>query len=437
MLGIAQSELSSTEESILKLSLVLTELERQKRRQSESVLAMKAALSPIRRIPPELLAQRRDASGTCLVVLAKSPFQTPSFPSFVDQILARSGDLPLHVQVAADTVLTWPVLCVLFRYHARLETIRLAIASPDVSLHASLERRTFPLLTSVQVNVRDVSGFDARLPAMLSVFNDAPRFRTAIISGDCPPTQQSLLPALAWAQLTVLDLKIPISLLDVRDILTLCVRLRTASVSTLDADELQLATHITQLPYLHDLEIVIENEDTSMPPDLFFEAFSFPGLKYLLINAMAWSPLTLLRLYERSQFRLEKLVLCFLALDADDLIQFLAHLPLLQTLVLESCAVTDELFRAFTYQPNLMPPRLTLLHLRDISLLGYSDEVEGSSVANLAESIVENPGHLNPAFPRLESLSFRIISSGPPFDSDIEGRLAAASRSGVFSYSLK
>ncbi|KAJ7494455.1 hypothetical protein B0H11DRAFT_2004715 [Mycena galericulata] len=472
MLGNAQIELSTTEESILKVSLVLAELERQKRRQKEFMLAMKAALSPIRRIPPELLAEVfilcRDNSlnsdsysisdvrqapmllghissswrsvcyGTPRLwehvhLKSVAAFCRPSFPSFIDQILVRSGGLPIHVHLAAHTVSTWPVLRRLFRHHARLETIKLEIASTDVGPHESMNKRMFPMLTSVEIDVRDAEGVDPGVAAMLSVFNDAPLLRTVTFSADCP-SAQSLLPALAWSQFTTLDLKIEIRLSEAREILTQCQKLQTVSLSTFpDAGETQVALQTTQLPDLRDLEIWIENDHASLPPDRFFDAFAFPSLKYLFINSMAWSPLTLIRLYERSQFRLEDLVLHFLDLDAGELIQFLAHLPLLQTLYLKACAVTNELYRAFTYELGLIQP-LTLPHLRDVVLLGYPGDAEpGTSIANMAESIAGHSGQLNAAFPRLRD--FQVVLSGPPFDSEIESRLAAAGSSGVFSYS--
>ncbi|KAJ7696683.1 hypothetical protein B0H17DRAFT_928984, partial [Mycena rosella] len=57
MLHVARTELLLTEQTILKISLVLADLEHQKRCQHEDILAMEGALSPIRRIPPEILAE--------------------------------------------------------------------------------------------------------------------------------------------------------------------------------------------------------------------------------------------------------------------------------------------------------------------------------------------------------------------------------------------
>ncbi|KAJ7690356.1 hypothetical protein B0H17DRAFT_591288 [Mycena rosella] len=57
MLHVACTGLSLTEQTILMVSLVLADLEHQKRRQHEDILAMEGALSPIRRIPPEILVE--------------------------------------------------------------------------------------------------------------------------------------------------------------------------------------------------------------------------------------------------------------------------------------------------------------------------------------------------------------------------------------------
>ncbi|KAJ7500056.1 hypothetical protein FB451DRAFT_1015405 [Mycena latifolia] len=57
MLDVSRAQFSSLEETILTVSLVLAELERQRDLQRQYVTAFKRALSPIRCLPAEILAE--------------------------------------------------------------------------------------------------------------------------------------------------------------------------------------------------------------------------------------------------------------------------------------------------------------------------------------------------------------------------------------------
>ncbi|KAJ7756581.1 hypothetical protein B0H16DRAFT_1417034 [Mycena metata] len=57
LLDIGLKELSELDDTILKLSLVLSELRFQKRCRTSSLSALKGVLAPIRRVPPETLGE--------------------------------------------------------------------------------------------------------------------------------------------------------------------------------------------------------------------------------------------------------------------------------------------------------------------------------------------------------------------------------------------
>ncbi|KAJ7696668.1 hypothetical protein B0H17DRAFT_389621, partial [Mycena rosella] len=230
-------------------------------------LAMEGALSPIRRIPPEILAEVfifcRDSSLDAASYYISDPREAPmllahicsswrlvchgtprlwqhvhlrsaaSFrkPSFIYRILARSGSLPIHLNLAtleprAHAVST-PVISIWDRCRTRVKSIRLNIDLTDVSRLTSLNQETFPVLRSLDVNVRDAEAVDPGVAAMLSAFNDAPSLDIVNITADSPRTE-SLLSALPWFQLTALHLQICIDLLEARDILVQCHKLQSA-----------------------------------------------------------------------------------------------------------------------------------------------------------------------------------------------------------------
>ncbi|KAJ6521778.1 hypothetical protein DFH09DRAFT_1330890 [Mycena vulgaris] len=97
---------------------------------------------------------------------------------------------------------------------------------------------------------------------------------------------------------------------------------------------------------------------------------------------------------------LRSLVLRCLKLAAADLLSFLRHLPALEELVFEYSCINNELFMAFTYDPEGSVPTPTLPLL---SSLGFADEnyhLNGDFIADMVESMCEYHGGHNTAFPR-------------------------------------
>ncbi|KAJ7664847.1 hypothetical protein B0H17DRAFT_1091315 [Mycena rosella] len=383
MLGAAQTELSALEETILKVSLVLAELEEQKGLQYESIIALKAAVSPMRRIPPEILGEVfllcRDNSletasysisdvreAPMLLTHTSSSWrsnchQTPRLWNHIylksvtgfrtlrslEKILPRSGNLPLYVDLetfkpTSHALSPEHVLNLLFRHHDRFRTLHIGLKGSNLQ-YVSQENRTLANLALVHIHIPNT---DPDIASTLAFFKEASSIQQASIAADYDPSRpHSLRSSFCWSQLTLLELRVPLALLEARDILTQCKKLRMCHLSTLNFasdSDMPPSLQAFQLPDLHHLEIQFENDDADVPPDIFFQIFSFPYLQHLAINSMAWAPLILLRLYDRSQFKLQELDLRFLALSAQDLVRFIARIPSLQNLRLECCAVNDE-----------------------------------------------------------------------------------------------
>jgi hypothetical protein len=220
----------------------------------------------------------------------------------------------------------------------------------------------------------------------------------------------------------------PISLRDAHVILTRCQKLQIARFSDCTRSEnIEHVEHIVQLADLQTFDFRTEGDDVI--PDTFFDAFSFPNLRALVIRADRWSPRILLTLHDRSRFQLQSLKLEGLLITSHDVLEFLRLLPTLQDLDLTFCGSDDELLRAFTFDPRSTSHLLALPRLRTLSVLEFTDQFEGTSVASMVESLCRHSGRPNSAFPVLEAVHLRLY--GLRFDSDIESRLAVACSTGL------
>ncbi|KAJ7458561.1 hypothetical protein FB451DRAFT_581146 [Mycena latifolia] len=236
--------ISDLEEEISKALISLLKLENERRRRSKYAGTLKGALSPLRRIPPEILAEIflfcRDDSlqdyGYSVVdpryapmllgqissrwrhVCHGSPrlwdhFHVPPDSAFANPtvilqpILARSQILPLHVRlekqdraVPTDRV-EQDLFDLILRQHHRLKHIRFEICSPDLTPPV-FDTRNLPILSSLEIIVYP----DLDVAPFLTLFKDAPQLRALYLETYNPPTHTSLHSVMPWAQFTRLEL---------------------------------------------------------------------------------------------------------------------------------------------------------------------------------------------------------------------------------------
>ncbi|KAJ7912091.1 hypothetical protein B0H13DRAFT_555228 [Mycena leptocephala] len=472
MLGTSQAELLTLEKAISQVPSVPFELEQQRSFHLKSIADFQRALSSIRRIPPEILAEiftlcrnnsldsetystadpreapmllghissywRSICHGTPLLwdqVQLISGLGMPELPC-VKEILARSRNVPLFVQLTTPHGMSLrqepmclpvePVVGLFLDLHRRIKTITLHI--PSLNLLPPHNMQSFPILASLDIILADANG-EPDVTSVLSVFKDAPSLRSVSLIAHCSPAQ-SFVPALPWTQLTELRLHMPISLRDAYVILTRCQKLQIARLSDCTrSDNIERVEHIVQLADLWIFDFATEGDD--VVPDTFFDAFSFPNLRALVIRADCWSPHILLTFHDRSRFQLQSLELDGLFLSSDEVVELLKLLPTLRQLELKFCSIDDGLLEAFTFDPRSTSHLLALPRLRTLSVLGFTDQFEGTSVASMVESLCRYSGRPNSAFPVLEVVHLWLY--GDKFDSDIERRLAAACNTGLIS----
>ncbi|KAJ7478382.1 hypothetical protein FB451DRAFT_1241897 [Mycena latifolia] len=460
--------LADIDAEIFKVSLHLAKLEMERHRRSEYATALKRVLSPIHRFPFEILAAIfvlcRDDSLQALKYSVLDARQAPMMLSHVSSrwrhichevpalwdhiclptnarildstihllkpILTRSHALPLHVELKAwDAASSMePLFDLLFQHHQRLKHIRFELKSFDLSPRILNGRCSLPILSSVQLIMPQKVDFTHAM----ALFGDAPQLRDVYLKCTSLVTLSlaSSLP-LSWSRLTRVEFDTRLSFHEARAILAQCDMVQDCRFNYLiDFDDLVPPEDVYQLVHLQRFTIRTHDE----APPAFFGSFSFPNLRYLRISALDFSPDILPDLHDRSKFRLTDLSLHYVYLGALDLLRFLRDLPSLQTLDLEYCCIEEALFKAFTYNPETFDPAspirsFTLPELRSLTIASQESDVDGTVIADMAESVRAHAGGSNVAFPALDAVHLRLDVRF--FDDEVEDRLMAACRTGI------
>ncbi|KAJ7453438.1 hypothetical protein FB451DRAFT_668840 [Mycena latifolia] len=456
------TELEDLEGQISKTLLYLVKLENERRCRRQYADTLKGALSPIRRIPSEILVEIflacRDNSLTASNYSITDPREAPMLMGHVSSrwrqvchgaprlwdhfhlsatpgssmdrtvsqfrpILTRSGILPLHVefdQWSGSPTATENLFDLIFQTHERLKYLYLCITQTTTSSD-SLSRilnRPIPLpVLSMKLIVDET--FD--VTRVLALFHDMRQLWDVHLNiYRLPP--HSLLSALPWAQFTRLELDSPLELGDARDILVQCAMLQECELDYLtNEDGIGPLHHVHHLIHLQRFAI---NVDDEVPPE-FLEAFSFPNLLYLDISATTLSQNVLVNLLAGSKFSLEVLKLNVHGLK---LIPLLQQLPSLRTLDLQHSGADDALFKIFTCEPAKPVPSFALPQLTSLSITEPTSHLDGRIIADMVESMCAHAGGQNLAFPALASVELRLF--GPRFSRGVEDRIAAASVTG-------
>lgn len=229
---------------------------------SELVAALRGALSLIRMIPPEILAEIfvmcRDeslkaptysiadkAEAPLVLTLVSSRWRSICLsdprlwdhlrippctrippPEFIRQVAKRSSPLALHVQVESSTPQrSWPMevadqlIRILLDVHGRLRHLDLSGGSLNVASDLWYQSRIFPLLACFSLEISDQAVVGSGRALGLGLFQTAPLLRELTLLAPNSPLD-SRATEVTWTQLTVLNLHIRISILQARDILT-------------------------------------------------------------------------------------------------------------------------------------------------------------------------------------------------------------------------
>ncbi|KAF7354407.1 hypothetical protein MVEN_01129700 [Mycena venus] len=480
LLDAANAELAALDDAISKLSLVPSQLQLQRQSHTESSIALRKVLSPIRRIPCEILGEIflccRNNSIHAPGYLITDPRETPlllgticsswrvvshNTPRVWDTVflgtqpaldaakalsmralLERSRRLPLTISLVAlqdpsferdwSATTRW-ALDVVWDFHERLEHISLGVTAEGVVPRILPLEKPLPVLNSVNFIVHH-RATDPLLAAYLDLFQTAPRLRVLKLE-DPRHSDDILTSRFPWSQLISLDLDIPIDVLTARDILVQCTMLETARFLNIEGavEDDTSVRPICTLNHLQTLNLVLGRgyrvaSISDGPSADFITSFAMPKLNKLRIELSDWSADDLLNLHARSHFTLHGLSLTGLAFPVDELLPLLQLLTALQSLSLRLCDfIGSDLFRLFTYKPGSQAP-LLLPHLRTLKLHKITDNLDGDVLVNMVDSLRNYAGDLNAPFPAIQSVE--IFLEGKQLAPAIESRLATIRSSG-------
>ncbi|KAJ7801462.1 hypothetical protein B0H14DRAFT_2895273, partial [Mycena olivaceomarginata] len=442
-LAHALSELSYLEDTLLKLSLVSAEVQRQREQVLETVKAIRGALSPIRVIPSEILADLKSlfpsianpvqaplvltrvsarwrsvchSTGNLWDHIRVCPLYLPS-PAFVHQILMRSGALPLSIGLRTSD---WSPGARVRKAQTRLQDIQLDVRFSDIPSAIWRKAPTFPFLSSTKILLR---GADNVSLNAVDLATAAPSMRTVELSSNDPRTTLTEF-ALPSSSLTELTLHLDhIRVLSGLDILIRCSQLQKCTLSLLRGSSDTNIPHtqqITRLSNLTHLDVEFD-EDAEFSLPYFFQSLALPKLTHLSVHSVTWHAHIFPDLHQRSAFNLEELKLFNFDLSLYDVVPFLRLVQSLRNLHLECFGLGNPL-EDFTSYPTT--PSFILPHLRSLTLVDLGAEVgdddwdpesrlqdHANAIFNLAESVSQTGG--NVTFPALHSVTLSLQGVWP------------------------
>ncbi|KAJ7474191.1 hypothetical protein FB451DRAFT_1398187 [Mycena latifolia] len=179
-LGVAEKEMSTVLLSLLRLK-------NEWRRRSEYAATLKGVLSPIRRVPHEILAEIllmcRDDALDAFSYSVADPRQAPillghvssRWRQFSHSTPPRQSRLQMRGSVVRTGLADEDVLDLLFQQHHRLKDVRLDFMSIDLSLR-TFNQRPLPILSSIQI----VADEDIDITHLLTSFTDVPPFASTL-----------------------------------------------------------------------------------------------------------------------------------------------------------------------------------------------------------------------------------------------------------------
>ncbi|KAJ6526462.1 hypothetical protein B0H19DRAFT_1197470 [Mycena capillaripes] len=314
----------------------------------------------------------------------------------------------------------------------RVSTLSLQIAIPYFQyLLAKVPTPTFSRLEAVTLRLTVIRGWKLTLNDILEFFRLSPRLHS--IGVDYRDlTAEILTPNFPWSNLTDLHLTSPLNYVEMRVILACCTSLRRCSFDGMITSFAPLRGDPTMhtLPALETLRL---RTTTVGPSFVFFEVFMLPNLRHLDANLYGWTAEPLLSLQERSRFALTSLLLEHVEMDAEDFLRFLAAAPTLERLQLHDFP-SEEVIAALRYHPGQTSMATLLLPaLKELWI-----EVESEELAAGGDDLVDTllsrwdlalRTDNAPAFARLTKVDLQV--AGVPLSERAEAALHELGAAGL------
>jgi hypothetical protein len=189
-----------------------------------------------------------------------------------------------------------------------------------------------------------------------------------------------------WAQLTYLNLGVPLEVIAARTILAQCVNLVDGSLwGLLSSEDDSAPPDLVTLPNLR--RFLFGSADERVTVHTLFDALILPALRTLQIDDNCTGDTPYLRdLQTRSHFPLQELVLECCKLRTGQLLVVLRQLPTLRELrLLHCCAITNSFLKALTYLPDPTAPMLPVLETLELEC-----HSQGRCSAKLVADMIES-----------------------------------------------
>lgn len=470
------AELAALDQDLSKTIAALADLMTLRSRRRGEVESLAAVLSPIRRIPPEILIEIfqhcMDTSIASATASIHSPSEAPvllgqicrswrtisqnaprlwdriafqprseSQDAYFLELVARAQEFPLSITLDIGKMflpfgVSQPTLSPIWTLGPRIHELRLALDYRGVAV--PMCGAEFPILTSLGIAVRsstDVgqSAFEDApdLVELLDIFHQAPNLHHLILVADYTPFTFRVPSQFGWNQLIALDIMVGISIVEVGDVLAQCTQLEMCQldgIHPVDEDDMHPALCVLPNLRVFSLHVYIDG-----PTSHLLRRFSFPSLTHLDIHAFQWTMHDLLDLHARSIFPLQHLELSAY-IPPSALIPFLGLLPTLERISFKRTIVQNSFFKAFT--PDCAEfTSIDLPVLKTLCLEQHTEFLDGNIIVSMLESLWNPLQSAIRLLPRLERVELAL--QGSKFSPDVESRLAALNGSGFLVDSVE
>lgn len=476
-----QALLADAEVELVQIRRAKALLTAQEQAVLEKANTWRTILSPIRRLPPEILSEiftfwlfshslgkRRNPLFLCSIcvpwrtVAFNNPrlwthpnlrllsiTATPDTSTILEDFLSRSRPHPLNVSLTSKPRRIPDVkhlLRPLLTCTDRLSQLSLSL--PALALYPFHARtpipNSFPVLQTVEIDSRIYH--TSRLNTVAD-FTCAPRLRKVTLR--CHRYDRSLLSLVAfpWAQLTELEChNISDSPDEVRLMLRQCHSLERCTLGSVPVYGPQDAVHlpISTLPRCISLHMTIDYSGKDEPSAAsLFQPISMPALTELdltFINVAEpfENPLLVQYLYSRSGATLTSLRLySVLFQDGDDAALVLQALPALRAFSADNCwTANDDFFRVIQYRGPQGPPPVVPC-LEELDLYDIADDREYTSGWGLKNMITsrwwsdEEMAAIQPPVARWKRISISWDGTKLNIDADASARLSQCREEGL------
>ncbi|KAJ7646536.1 hypothetical protein FB45DRAFT_1051208 [Roridomyces roridus] len=358
-----------------------------------------------------------------------------SKPRRMSKILSRSGSLPLTVTVdmtmkprrSRGSAFAFGPLT---QVRDRLTRMVLALDRGDVVEHTS-PNPEFPKLSSLDITMSYADAPSQLAPVMLG-FRHSPSLRSfaLMVYGNMITTLGLQLPGFHWGSLTSLSLSIPVAAVKFYDILIQCPLLENCSLAHIKATN----TGDMRLRPVHTMHRLKSLEWTiGHSGDTLLNHFIRPRLSSLTVFGISPYVIHILfNLHQRSDFQLVRLKLSLGGCGLDEVVRFIRHFPLLQTLELREidwCTENPLFFRVFQCKTEPFagqppPPNFEHLSLEHLSTLAVGNDsygLDGEALLLMIKSLMRNRGGESVPFPSIRRVELYL--SGKAFSDGVEEEL--------------